>query len=479
MTDMSYADLRPAPAEAPPAPALGVTAGAARGFNGGKTGMWPRLLSRFLDRLIRHGCLTVVFPDGTVRHFGHTVSEPVTVRLRGAAVARRLLMDPELQLGEAYMEGALDVDGDDIDGLLMLLESNRAERPMARHHVGLARLRRGLRGLAQLNPVGRARSNAAHHYDLPGGFYDLFLDADRQYSCAYFRHPGDSLETAQADKKALIATKLLLEPGHRVLDIGCGWGGLALHLARGHGVDVTGVTLSREQHRVAERCAGSAGLASSARFRLQDYRQVTGVFDRIVSVGMFEHVGAPHYRDFFWTLRDRLAKDGVAVVHTIGRPSGPGATNPWIAKHIFPGGYAPALSEILGAAEASGLVVTDVEVLRLHYAETLKAWRARFEANLDAVRALYDERFCRMWRFYLASSEVAFRTGGHVVFQLQLGRGQEVAPLTRDYLAPQAPAMPAEPGSASSAAGTVSARSAHRGATNGACAVSTQRESCQ
>ncbi len=413
--------------------------------------MWIRLLSRLLDRLVRRGALIVVFPDGSARRYGEAAAPPVTVRLHAASVARRLALDPELALGEAYPDGTLSVDGDDIDGLLDLLVRHQPDRPAGRRQAGLARLRRSFRALAQLNPVGRALRNAAHHYDLSDGLYALFLDADRQYSCAYFRHPGDSLEAAQAEKKALLARKLLLAPGQRVLDIGCGWGGLALHLAREHGVRVTGVTLSREQHRLAERRARSAGLVEAARFDLRDYREVEGVFDRIVSVGMFEHVGTPHYRTFFAALRDRLSPDGVALVHAIGRPEGPGATNPWIAKYIFPGGYAPALSEIAAAVEAAGLVVTDVEVLRLHYAETLKAWRARFEANLDAVREIYDDRFCRMWRFYFATSELAFRTGGHVVFQIQLARRQDAVPLTRDYLAVPALSRPVAATAAESA----------------------------
>lgn len=276
--------------------------------------------------------------------------------------------------------------------------------------------------------------NVVHHYDLSGALYDLFLDADRQYSCAYFREANDTLESAQTNKITLIASKLLLTPEQRILDIGCGWGGLGLHLARSHGVHVTGVTLSNEQYKIAEERARTEDLSDRVQFRLQDYRDVVGTFDRIVSVGMFEHVGVPHYKEFFAALRDRLKDDGVALLHTIGRTDGPGATNPWIANYIFPGGYSPALSEILAIAEQSGLYVTDVEVWRLHYAQTLKEWRNRFEANLDRAQSIYDERFCRMWRFYLVASEVAFRHNHHVVFQIQLAKKQDAVPITRDYL---------------------------------------------
>ncbi len=396
--------------------------------------MWTGLISLFFDRLIKHGSLTVIYPDGRSSHYGGS-APPVTVRLHERYLPRKLLFNPDLVLGEAYMDRTLTIDHDNIYGLIELLLTNLAEQPDVWHYRWLGRLRRLCRTLVQFNPAERSRRNVAHHYDLSGQLYDLFLDADRQYSCGYFRHPDDSLEAAQENKKIHIARKLLLEPGQRVLDIGCGWGGLGLHLAREHDTQVTGVTLSQQQHRIAEERAAAEGLNNQARFRLQDYRQVSGAFDRIVSVGMFEHVGLPHYKEFFAALHDRLTDDGIALLHTIGRADGPGATNPWIAKYIFPGGYSPALSEVLASVERAGLFVTDVEVWRLHYAETLKAWRQRFEANLDRIREIYDERFCRMWRFYLVASELAFRHGGHVVFQIQIAKKQDTVPVTRDYLA--------------------------------------------
>ncbi|MGH6886480.1 MAG: class I SAM-dependent methyltransferase, partial [Geminicoccales bacterium] len=286
----------------------------------------------------------------------------------------------------------------------------------------------------QYNPVPRARANAAHHYDLSDALYDLFLDADRQYSCAYFTHPHDDLAQAQADKKRHIAAKLLLRPGHRVLDIGSGWGGLGLYLAGAGAGEVVGITLAEEQLKVSRARAEQAGLADRVRFELRDYRDQAGRFDRIVSVGMFEHVGLQHYPAFFRKIRELLVEDGVALVHAIGRMHGPGATNAWIRKYIFPGGYAPALSEVLPAVERLGLWVTDIEILRLHYAKTLRAWRRRFMANRDRVAQVYDERFCRMWEFYLIGSELAFRRMGHMVFQIQLAKRQDAVPLTRDYI---------------------------------------------
>ncbi|MGH6792571.1 MAG: class I SAM-dependent methyltransferase, partial [Methyloceanibacter sp.] len=301
--------------------------------------------------------------------------------------------------------------------------------------VGAERLGRVLRYLHTFNPITRARRNVAHHYDLSGRLYDLFLDRDRQYSCAYFETPKDDLETAQDQKKRHLAAKLLFDrPGLKVLDIGSGWGGLGLYLARECGAEVDGVTLSEEQHKLSCERAQAAGLDDRVRFHLRDYRQLSGRFDRIVSVGMFEHVGAAHYRTFFQKARSLLADDGVMLLHTIGRASPPGTTNPWLRKYIFPGGYTPALSEVMRAVEKTGLIVTDVEVLRLHYAKTLRHWRRRFLRNWSKAAELYDERFCRMWEFYLAGCEVAFRYMDQVVFQLQISHRQDAVPLTRDYI---------------------------------------------
>ncbi|NYS24655.1 class I SAM-dependent methyltransferase [Rhodobacteraceae bacterium 2376] len=406
-----------------------------------------------LKRLVRHGQLRLVAPDGREWRFGDNNPDlpDVRVTLHDAAIMRRLALNPELALGEAYTEGRLTIDRDDLHGLLELalrnINAGNRNPPMR-----LTRLARNwLRALRQFNPMPRARRNVAHHYDLSGDFYDLFLDQDRQYSCAYFHDESDSLEAAQAQKKAHIARKLLLRPGMRVLDIGCGWGGMALTLARDHGAQVLGITLSEEQHRHATARAAREGLGDQVQFRLMDYRAVTGQFDRVVSVGMFEHVGAPHYRAYFGTLRARLAPDGVALVHSIGRAEPPGSTNPWIDRYIFPGGYVPAMSEVLAAIEQEGLWTTDIEVWRLHYAHTLRHWHDRFRANEDRVRAMFDDRFCRMWRYYLVGCEQTFRFNTQCVFQFQLAREQQAVPLTRDYLyrgqrapADMAPASAAE-----------------------------------
>jgi len=396
--------------------------------------MWQKLLDPALRALIREGTLVLHLPDGSRRCHGDGTGPPVSVRITDPGLIGRLVRNPALAVGEGYMDGTLTVEGDDLHGLIALGVRNLAARNGAWWHRLAERGRDWARVVRQFNPGWRARANVAHHYDLSGAFYDLFLDADRQYSCAYFARPHMTLEEAQAAKKAHIAAKLLLRPGLRVLDIGCGWGGMAISLAREHGVRVLGVTLSEEQHRVATERVRAAGLSERVEIRLADYRSVEGTFDRVVSVGMFEHVGVPHYREFFCTLRERLAPDGVALVHTIGRAAPPGSTNPWIAKYIFPGGYVPALSEVMAAVERAGLWQTDVEVWRLHYAETLRHWHARFEANLGRARALYDERFCRMWRFYLVACEQTFRLHRQCVFQIQLARRQEAVPLTREYL---------------------------------------------
>ncbi len=358
----------------------------------------------------------------------------VTVRIHDGSLFRRILLNPDLGIGEGYMDGTFTIDDDDLHGFLELAVKNSQhawEHPL---HRLLWKYRYLARVTRQYNPAKRARSRVAHHYDLSGELYDLFLDADKQYSCAYFRAPGDTLEQAQAQKKAHIAAKLRLEPGLRVLDIGCGWGGLGLTLARDYGADVVGVTLSAEQHQAANERAWKAGLADRAKFHLMDYRDVEGTFDRVVSVGMFEHVGSPHYRKYFRTVRDKLTPNGIALIHTIGRTSPPGANSPWVEKYIFPGGYIPALSEITSATQKEDLILQDVEVWRMHYAHTLRHWHDRYMAKADRVREIYDDRFCRMWRYYIAASEQTFQFNRQVVFQIQLGRKMEAVPITRDYL---------------------------------------------
>ena len=385
--------------------------------------------------MIRTGRLTVIDAAGRVHPFGPGESGPdVSVRLHDPLLPMRILLRPSLALGEAYMDGTITIEQGTLRDLLHLCTSNL--EALGRHPIGAVRgeLDRMLRRLQQDNRLGRARANIAHHYDLSGALYDLFLDRDRQYSCAYFHTGAETLEEAQEKKKRHIMAKLLLEPGMRVLDVGSGWGGLALEMAQTARVDVTGLTLSQEQLSVANERAVAAGLSSHVRFALRDYREEQGTYDRIVSVGMFEHVGVAHYRAYFDTLRNRLNPDGIVLVHAIGRADPPGSTDPWLRKYIFPGGYCPALSEVLAAVERSGLWVTDIEILRLHYAETLRHWLERFEANRDRAQAIYDERFCRMWEFYLAVCEAAFRNGPMMVFQLQLVRRRDAVPLTRDYI---------------------------------------------
>ena len=382
---------------------------------------------------IRLGQLRVIWPDGTQTTYGVGVPS-AGAHIQDQATLRRLVIDPGLAVGEAYMDEGLVPVGSTIYDLLhlLLLNVKAGDIPVLNWNKRLNRLRHPLR---RANNVVRSRRNVAHHYDLNGRLYSLFLDRDRQYSCAYFARGDETLEEAQAAKKRHIGAKLILDrPDLTVLDIGCGWGGLALTLARDFGARVTGITLSEEQLREARARAEAAGLAGRVTFELMDYRAMDRTFDRIVSVGMFEHVGIENYPAFFSTIRRCLAPDGVALLHSIGRFGGPAVTNSWITKYIFPGGYSPALSEVMGPLEQAGLLTADIEILRLHYARTLAHWRRRFAANRDAIAALYDERFCRMFEFYLAGSELAFRVHDHMNFQIQLVRRQEAAPLTRDYM---------------------------------------------
>ena len=392
-----------------------------------------RLLLSLLGKIVHKGTLSVTAPDGRVYQVG-SGAPSVGIRILDRSIIARLFFNPDMALGEAYMDGKLIVENGDIYDFLDLILANLGWRSGHWARIAFAAIRRIGRSAAQYNPVRVARANVAHHYNLSSELYELFLDADRQYSCAYYISPDDTLERAQEQKKRHLAAKLLLRPHQRVLDIGSGWGGLALALARYAGVDVTGVTLSAEQHAYSQCSAANSEMADNVRFLLKDYRQLEGRYDRIVSVGMFEHVGIGHYGEYFARVRDLLEDDGIAVIHTIGRADGPGVANAWINKYIFPGGYVPALSEIVPAIERAGLYITDVEVLRLHYAETLKAWRSRFNANRDRVAKIYDTRFCRMWEFYLAASEASFRHGGLINFQIQLSKKVDVVPLCRDYI---------------------------------------------
>ena len=395
-----------------------------------------RLLDGLIRRFLVTGSIVVQYPDGSrsVLH-GRAPGPAVEFQVTDWRAVRRMVLNPALAFGESYMDGSILPVGCSLYDALDLLLTNvaaGAPQPVMALHNGIAAL---LKRWAQFNPAHRARRNVAHHYDLNGRLYALLLDRDRQYSCAYFEHGDETLDEAQAAKKRHIAAKLCLHrPDLHVLDIGCGWGGMALTLARDHGARVTGITLSQEQLLAARARAVDEGLADRVRFELLDYRALTGQYDRIVSVGMFEHVGISHYAEFFQVLHRSLAPDGVALVHAIGRSHGPAVTNPWLAKYIFPGGYSPALSEVLPAVERSGLIVADIEVLRLHYAETLRRWRRNAAAKHDAIASLYDERFCRMFEFYLAGAELAFRRHGHMIWQMQLSKGMDAVPLTRGYI---------------------------------------------
>jgi cyclopropane-fatty-acyl-phospholipid synthase len=392
------------------------------------------LFAGFLRFIVRRGAIRLIDNKGCDYRMGDD-SPPVCTVRQHRPLGFSFALNPPLGMAEAYMNGEFDVEEGRIEDLVEVIMRNYGyleQHPFMK--LGRWFWLQGSR-FGQYNPIRRARRNASYHYDLSGQLYELFLDRDRQYSCAYFRDPRDSLEAAQDNKKRHIAGKLLLDrPGLKVLDIGSGWGGLGLYLAKLADADVTGVTLSTEQQKVSEQRAADAGLGGQVRFHLRDYREDRNVYDRIVSVGMFEHVGRRNYGEFFRKVYNLLADDGVALLHSIGRFDRPSPTNPFIRKYIFPGGELPALSSVMAAVERSGLMVTDIEVLRLHYASTLREWQRRFQANREKVKRLYDERFCRMWELYLAASEMGFRHQGLMVFQMQLAKRVDRVPLTRDYM---------------------------------------------
>jgi len=397
--------------------------------------MFERLVRGIFSSIVRQGSLEIAIADNPPFIVGDGSGDTLRIRFKSRIALIRSLINPELRFGEAFMNEGFVIERGDIASLLdLILRQTSPSAPTPTAWIfDFARFL--TRRIEQFNPRGRARKNVHHHYDLDGRLYSLFLDADKQYSCAYFETLDQSLDDAQLAKKRHLAAKLLYDrPGLTTLDIGSGWGGLGLYLAEIAGAKITGVTLSDEQYAVARQRTTEKRLQGQADFRLQDYRDVVETFDRVVSVGMFEHVGVDHYKQFFRKLASLLKPDGVGVLHSIGRSSRPTATSSWIAKYIFPGGYIPSLSEVIPAIERSGLIVTDIEILRLHYAETLKAWRERFLAHREEVLALYDERFARMWEFYLAGSEMAFRHRHLMVFHIQFAHRQDAVPLTRGYI---------------------------------------------
>jgi cyclopropane-fatty-acyl-phospholipid synthase len=395
--------------------------------------MFP--LSHMLKSFIRVGTLKVIDAEGRTHIFGGRAPGPdVTMRLTDPTLYRSLFFNPELAAGEAYMDGRMSFENSTLRDFLTLFSVNRLSLGSYPLQKVLRTVSRGLKRFQQANPIGKAQKNVAHHYDIGNDFYRLFLDRGMQYSCAYFTSDDNTLEEAQQNKLRLIASKLDLKPGQKVLDIGCGWGDMALYLGRMADVQVVGVTLSKEQCKLANEKAKALGLADRVRFELRDYRDLTERFDRIVSVGMFEHVGVHHYGEYFAKVNELLTDTGVMLLHSIGHMSPPGTASPWLRKYIFPGAYSPALSEVFTAVEQNSLWVTDLEFLRVHYAKTLAHWVSRFEANRAKVAEMYDERFCRMWEFYLISCEMMFRTGSQLVFHMQLAKKRDAVPIVRDYI---------------------------------------------
>lgn len=396
-----------------------------------------RLLDEIYSRAIKNGCLKIIDAFGMQHQFGNEMSPKVTIRLLDSALHYKISLNPELFIGEAYMDGSLVIEEGTLKEFFEILFRNSSSK-MPQGWLRMMEIGNYLaRSLQQLNTISSASKNVKHHYDLSSEFYNIFLDDEKQYSCAYFTPEVKTLEEAQKKKMQHIVNKLLIKPNHRILDIGCGWGGLACTIARQTGAQVTGISLSVEQIKVARQRAKNEGLDGQVKFELLDYRQFGSSaekFDRIVSVGMFEHVGIDQYSIFFQKVQELLKEDGVMLLHSIGRAQGPSSTNAWIRKYIFPGGYIPALSEVVPHVEKAGLHIADIEVLRLHYARTLREWRLRFDANLENIQKIYDEKFCRMWEFYLTGAEASFEHWGNMVFHLQLSKQPDSVPLTREYL---------------------------------------------
>ncbi len=394
--------------------------------------MFP--LSHMMKSFVRKGTLKIIDADGNMHVFSGEPGPRVTMRLTDRSLYYKLVFNPELHAGEAYMDGRLRFEESTLRDFLTLFSINRLSLGSYPLQKILRRISRLFRKRQQQNRVGQAQLNVAHHYDLGNDFYKLFLDEGLQYSCAYFTDDDETLEEAQRNKLRLLASKLNLAPGQKILDIGCGWGDLAIYLAELENVEVLGVTLSTEQQKLASERAAKLGLGDRVRFELKDYRHVEGRFDRIVSVGMFEHVGVHNYDEFFDKINDLMVDDGLALLHSIGHMSPPGTASPWLRKYIFPGAYSPALSEVFTSVEQNSLWVTDLEILRLHYANTLAHWIQRFDANRAEIEAMYDDRFARMWEFYLISAEMMFRTGSQLVFHMQLARQRDATPIVRDYI---------------------------------------------
>ncbi|WP_299298521.1 cyclopropane-fatty-acyl-phospholipid synthase family protein [uncultured Tateyamaria sp.] len=408
--------------------------------------MWDKLLDRFLTGMMVDDRLSITYPDGTTRDYGPDSGAHGHLDIADTATLKALIVNPDLGLGEGYMEGRITPKNCTLDEVLTVIIRNRFKGHLPPWLLMANRARFHARRFIQNNAPRASRQNVAHHYDISDDLYRLFLDADMQYSCAYFRDNAMTLEEAQIAKKAHIAAKLRLEPGMRVLDIGCGWGGMALTLARDYGCEVTGITLSENQLATAQRRAEAAGLADRVHFNLQDYRHTSGTFDRIVSVGMLEHVGVPNFGTYFNRVAELLDPDGVALIHTIGRSAPPMAHSSWINKYIFPGGYVPSLSELAPAMEKSGLWQTDIEVWRLHYAKTIRHWRDRFDAHISEISSMYDDRFVRMFHYYLTVCILAFEHQMQGVYHFQLAHKRDAVPLTRDYLYDGAATAAAAPG---------------------------------